>query len=448
MTIAADFSKFLMNTAYDDLPEQAVDHAAMIVASTLASAACGRHINSSQIVSDIELQRGGIAEASVWFEKGVKLPVISAARANALMSDAAASDDSDLRNIVHAGTPLTATALAVAEAMGACGRDILSAIVVGYEAAGRIGEAIMPTFDYRGHHGCMGAAFGPTIAAARLYRLNPDQAAHALALTATTIGGLTKAANTSIAREYHAGNATVAGISAVQAAMRGYTAELSIFETDRGFCQLFGGSDGAIILEDLGVDWDIVTDMALKLVPGGHPYHALGEAGANAAREANVALEKIASIIISRPGMTKLTGPRHPKNLIDMAHSPAYFAAAGVHDRMFGWVHASQEKIDHPAIHALIDKVIVGTEPMENEVAYRQGAIVSIETTDGRTFTNSVLVPKGAGCNGIDWLDVEEKCRALMPTAPLGEVKIDKLLKNIRNFRDLKKVDILTDGLV
>ena len=30
----------------------------------------------------------------------------------------------------------------------------------------------------------------------------------------------------------------------------------------------------------LGADWDIVTDMALKLVPGGHPYHALGEAGA------------------------------------------------------------------------------------------------------------------------------------------------------------------------
>ena len=37
--------------------------------------------------------------------EGVRLPVIGAARANALMSDAAASDDSDLRNIVHAGTP-------------------------------------------------------------------------------------------------------------------------------------------------------------------------------------------------------------------------------------------------------------------------------------------------------------------------------------------------------
>ena len=41
------------------------------------------------------------------------------ARANAMLSDAAASDDSDLRNIVHAGTPLTATTLAFAERIGA-----------------------------------------------------------------------------------------------------------------------------------------------------------------------------------------------------------------------------------------------------------------------------------------------------------------------------------------
>ena len=153
MTIAESFSEFLINVTYDELPEQAVDHAAMIIASTLASAACGRHINSSQIVSDIEIQRGGTPEASVWFEKNVRLPVIGTARANALMSDAAASDDSDLRNIVHAGTPLTAAALAAAEAIGTSGKDILAAIVVGYEAAGRIGEAIMPNFDYRGHHG-------------------------------------------------------------------------------------------------------------------------------------------------------------------------------------------------------------------------------------------------------------------------------------------------------
>ena len=106
--------------------------------------------------------------------------------------------------------------------------------------------------------------------------------------------------------------------------------------------------------------------MAVKLVPGGHPYHAFGEAAANAAREGNIAADEVDSITVSRPGLTRLSGPLHPKDLIDMAHSPAYFTAAGVADKAFSWAHASPEKIADPAIHRLIDKVRVGPPPTEN----------------------------------------------------------------------------------
>jgi 2-methylcitrate dehydratase PrpD len=258
-----------------------------------------------------------------------------------------------------------------------------------------------------------------------------------LVLTATSIGGLTKAANTSIAREYHAGNATMLAIEAVLAAKHGYTGELNVFEVDRGFCQIYGGSDGAGIVEGLGAEWDIVTDMALKLVPGGHPYHALGEAGANAAREGNIAPEEVASITVSRPGMTALSGPLHPKDLIDMAHSPAYFTAAGVRDHAFGWVHASSEKINDPVIHGLIDKVRAGPEPSDNLEDYRQGASVSIETMDGRTVSNTVFVPKGAGCLGIDWMDVDAKFLALAPNAPMSEGQIARSIELIHGFREI-----------
>ena len=69
-----------------------------------------------------------------------------------MTSDAAASDDSDLRNIVHAGTTLVATALATAERNAANGEEVLAPIVLGYEAAGRMGEAITPGFSGRGFH--------------------------------------------------------------------------------------------------------------------------------------------------------------------------------------------------------------------------------------------------------------------------------------------------------
>ncbi len=52
-----------------------------------------------------------------------------------------------------------ASALAMAERTGARGEDVLAAIVLGYEAAGRIGEAITPGFRTRGFHGCLVAIF-------------------------------------------------------------------------------------------------------------------------------------------------------------------------------------------------------------------------------------------------------------------------------------------------
>ena len=435
-TVAETLARFLMSTRFDDLPPRTTELAAMLVASTLASAALGRNISSARIVREIETERGGRPDAAVWFEANTRLPVAAAARANALMSDAAASDDSDLRNIVHCGTPLTATALAVAERTGASGRDVLAAIVAGYEAAGRIGEAIMPRFDHRGHHGCMGATFGATIAAARLWGLDATEAAHAVALTATSIGGLGKAAATSVAREYHAGLATRLGIEAVEAARRGFTCELAILEMERGFCQIFGGpeADAAGIVRGLGADWDIVTDMAFKLVPGGHPYHAFAEAAANAATKGDIGPSSIAAIVVSRPGLTKLPGPLHPADLIDMAHSPAYFTAAGAADRRFGWEHAGPAKIADPAIHALIDKVRVGPAPTGDAARYRQGATVTIETTDGRRVSDTVLVPRGAASLGVGWDEIAAKYRALAPHAPMSAERVEASLVAIRGL--------------
>ena len=100
-----------------------------------------------------------------------------------------------------------------------------------------------------------------------------------------------------------------------------------------------------------------------------------------------------------------------------MAHSPAYFLAAGVADKDFSWVHATEAKITDPVIHQLLDKVRVGAPPTEHVERYRQGATVTIRTKDGRTFSNTVYAPKGAGILGIDWADVDAKYRTLVPQA-------------------------------
>ncbi len=437
-TTATELAAFLTRTTIADLPDRTVEYAAMIVASTLASAAQGTAIGSARIIRTLGQEQGGRPEASVWFDAGPKLPVAVAAQINAVLSDAAASDDSDLRAIVHAGTPLTATALAIAERDGLSGADVLAAIVLGYEAAGRITGPISPDFRDRGFHGCLGAGFAATVAAGRLLRLDATRMAHAIALIATSIGGLVVAADTSVSREYHAGAAVHQGIMAARAAQAGYTGELRVLDARRGFFEVFGGKDGAQAgreaVAGLGASWDIVDHMAIKLVPGGHPYHILAEAAAKAARAGNVQPEQVREIVVSRPGMTALAGPRHPADLIDMAHSPAYFTAAGVADHRFGWEHATPAKIADPVIHRLIDLVRVGPSSSD-PTANRNGATVSIVTTDGRTWTETLALPHGSGALGIDWADIEAKFNALMPASGLSAAALSRAWTAIAGLR-------------
>src|SRR5262249_13001671 len=148
------------------------------------------------------------------------------------------------------------------------------------------------------------------------------------------------------------GNAALLGINAAYAAQKGYEVEPAILEKKKGFLDIYGGGRGdlACVRDGWGESWDIITDMAIKLVPGGHPSHALGEAAAQASRQANVAPEQVASIVVQQPLNPKLRvgpmrPPSHPTNLVEVAHAPAYFVAAGVADRAFGWVHASEAKI-------------------------------------------------------------------------------------------------------
>src|SRR5258708_25409329 len=99
-------------------------------------------------------------------------------------------------------------------------------------------------FRERGFHGSNAAIFAATGAAARLLRLDAEQTTHAIALAATSTGGLAKAADTSVAREYHAGMATMSGIQAVRAAQRGYRAEGRLLEMKLGFFAGFRGGGG------------------------------------------------------------------------------------------------------------------------------------------------------------------------------------------------------------
>jgi 2-methylcitrate dehydratase PrpD len=439
-------ARFLNSTPYQALPPRAIEHAKMIVASTFASAAAGSAIDSARILRQLAKEQGGRPDAPIWFD-GTRVPAVAAARVNAVLSDAAASDDSDIRNTAHEGTTLTAAGLAVGERTGATGQDLLGAMVLGYQAAGRIGEA--RTGGPGGLHASQIVAFAGVACAAKLMKLTDEQMAHAFGIVATTIGGLATGTN-SWAREYMGANAAACGVDAAMAAARGYTVNEDMLGSRGGFVDVFG--DGARTVDrltaDLGKDWDIVDFLAIKLWPGSHPFSGTVEAAMNAARQSAVAPDAVAKILVAGQNRTTVQGSRRPANLAEAIHSLPYYVAAAVADKDFTWAHATPAKYLDPRITRLMDLVDVDPAPPSVTYKWSWGGTVTIVTTSGTRFTSTVDAPRGSGPRGIEWSDVESKFRALMPESKLPEPRLSQILDRIHNLESMKHVAELTRLLV
>ena len=438
-TLAATLGAFAAETPARELPPLAIERAKMSLASTLASASVGHGIESARIVRSVEKASGGTAESSVWFCSR-KLPAERAARVNAVASDAAASDDSDMRSIAHIGTVAGAVGLAMGERQLSSGLDILAAMVLGYEVAGRIDEALTPGRMQRGFHGSVSTIFAGAVTAGRLLHLDAPRMTQAIALAASSACGMAIAADTSCAREYHAGLAAQLGTQAALAAHAGFQGETAVLESRRGFFEAFNGQAVSDVSLGLGEDWDIVTDMAIKLMPGAHPFHAIAEAAVQAAIDGDVPPEQVQRIVITAPQLdTWRHQAEQPNDLIGAAHSVPYFVAAAVADRRFGWDHFEPEKMRDPGIKALLPRVSFDEDPppLPDRFPHRHGGTVTIELTDGRRISRTCRAPRGSGPRGIDWADVDAKYERLAPSAGLYMTSVRASLSLLHAFDTL-----------
>lgn len=442
MTIAAALAKFATDTTFEHLPARAIEHAKVVMASTIASAAMGRDIVSAKAFLEMARERGGTPEANLWFDDGPKLPAMDVACANAIMSDAAASDDTDLAAAAHLGTVTAAAAIAIGERQRASGREVLAAIVCGYEIGHRIGERIHPA--EAGFHPGVITIFSATVAAGKLMKLTHGQMTQAIALAATSIGGSRAAANVSCAREYDAALSATLAVTAAMAASKGYTTETRILEMPRGYFEVFNGREPESVVSGLGESWGIVEDLAIKLMPGAWANHALAEAAWTCVTEADIRPDEVERISVQGRGSARHM-LYHPQDLTGVAHSLPYMVAASVVDRTYTWEHAAPEKYMDPVIGAMQDKVVGEAEA--SPYASRGGGTVTITTKRGRVHSHTFKAPRGSGQRGIEWADISAKYRALAPLGGLSPQKTDASLDVIRRFEAAQVVSALTDLL-
>ena len=418
----------------------------MAIADTIGDAMCGAHLRSAEIIREVVRARQGVPEATVWGSKGFKTDCADAARVNSVMSETLPLCESHMQAVTHATYAIVPAALGLGERTGAEGKEVIAAVALGYEIAGRVGISIAPSYIWeRGFHTSVVTVLGSATAAGKLLGLNEDQVTHTIALAATFAGGLAESRKTA-AREYHAGTATLLGIHAALAAQGGYEGEETILEKPQGYCETFSTQYNlAAITADLGEEWDVVTDMAFKFIPTSHGIHAPVEATIALVKSDNIHPSEVERVAVIGSSWLKGYLIYHPQSSPGASHSMPYCVASSIVDREFSWHHMEVDKITRQEVQGLQDRVeLVDSGSYE----YPGGTTVIITTTDGKEHSHSVDLPIGMPQRGYGWSQIEEKYRALFPKGGLPDHKGKTSLELLKHLEGLGNISELTPHLV
>jgi len=175
----------------------------------------------------------------------------------------------------HPGVCVIPAALAIAELVGASGRELLVAIVAGYQSmVWSMGPINRRTLDIGWHGMKVGGVFGAAAAAGKLLGLTPEQMTNALAIAGSDASGTMEYDQSGgEVKRFHAGMASRSGVEAALLAQAGLTGPRTIFEGLRGIYSLFGGAE----FKDPELYWDgtyHIMNTMVKLHPMVGTTHA------------------------------------------------------------------------------------------------------------------------------------------------------------------------------
>ena len=228
-------AEFAAGLRFEDLPAPVVHQACRIVLDAVgcAMAAWTEDAEKACIARDTALLYPAAPGAGIIGAAGTAQPAF-AALANGILVNAADNDDTHKRALLHAGSVVVPVALALAQARGLSGRELIAALVAGYEVAVRVGMAVMPTHYRFWHSTAINGTFGAAAAAARAMGLDADAAQRAFGIAGTSAAGLnTFFESGDMTKSIHPGKAAMLGILAAQMAGWGRPARRRSWRTRR-----------------------------------------------------------------------------------------------------------------------------------------------------------------------------------------------------------------------
>jgi 2-methylcitrate dehydratase PrpD len=399
MSIAIDLAQRIAAIKYEDLPPDAVHWAKVGVLDTVGVTLAGCNEDTAWLAA---LALGANAGSSHIFGSDRRVNALDAAVINGAASHALDFDDCNNTFGGHPSAPVLSALFALADELGATGREFITAYVAGFEAETKIALAVNFHHYMKGWHptATLGV-FGSAAACARLLKLNAQQTAVALAAAVSFASGIKSNFGTMM-KPLHVGHCARNGLFAARLAREGYTANTaSAFEHKQGFFEVFNGEgtyDAARILPAWGNPWDIVEPgIAIKQYPCCGSTHPAIDAMLALVREHDLKpadVERIDSWTHTR--RLEHTNRPNPQSALDAKFSVQYCLARALADRKVAIDQFEGDAYKDARVRELTSRVHAAAYttaqfPADNHF----GAEVKVTLKNGAVHTHKVNQPYG-----------------------------------------------------
>src|SRR6201987_2768849 len=446
----ATLAGYVAGLKFEDIPPEVLDRAKVLTLDFLGSAIRARRDAEStpSLMKMLEaLELDGKGESTVFGDNKTWPPAVAPLLKGAL-GHSLDFDDTHADSSLHASAPVVPAAFAVGEMVGASGRDVLTAIVAGYEVCCRLGNALDPTSHYaRGFHPTATAGtYGAAAAAAKLYGLSEAQIISAFGVSGSqAAGSLQFLVNGAWNKRYQVGAAAMNGVIAATLGRNDLVGSTEAIEGKHGL--LVGYSDDAHpdkAVAGLGSTYETMK-IGVKPYPSCRYTHAALDAIIAMRREHNLTPDQVKRVEIGlhRNGIT-LTGDaptkRHPTSIVGGQFSMFFTGAVALDQGSFGW--DDYERLGDAAIDTLADKFDrVRDERLEGRT-HPFGARVSITTDDG---VHERLYPDPSG-EPDSFPDVAAMQQKFLPLArPVLSKRADQLAHAILSLERFDRISAATE---
>ena len=433
--------RFVRNTRFEHLPAPVVDRCKRLIADCFAVVTAGNQSEELRQLASSTLKNAPHGNSWV-IGTAHRTAAPNAAFLNGIASTWHDFDDGNTIAYSHPGSQAIPAAVAIAQELGVSGRDLLLAVVLGYEVSARVGMAARMRVSVHPHGTC--GVIGSAVAAARMKGLDEVRTRHVINVAATMAMATNRQAmlDEATVRNVYSGHSALAGLNAVQLVEAGITGQRDGIGFTYGSV-IADGFDPQRMIAGLGHDW-LITQGYFKLHPSGRYSHAAIDAlqAALATLPQNrLDVANIERIEVRAFQMAALLSGKSITTSFGAKFSiPFALATILVHGRS-GIDCFDTPAVQNPRVQALVAKVDV-TEDAAFTAAYpgKQLCDVVIHRKDGGTVHGRCEIMKGEPANPHRPEEVEKKFFEL--TVPVWGAKrandLYSALLSVENVTNLR----------